>query len=375
MITKKINLKQTEQLNMLSHESGIVYSKALVTFKRILRKKSIWLSKFAMQKLISNENIHSQCRQGIVEVLYDNIDSWRQKRKNGDIECRLPKKRRWYFNTIYKKAAIRIKDNKLILSNGRGNKPLIIKWKFDLPKMVKISFNKAKMCYQLNAIYDTIPEINNNNGFAGIDLGEIHIAVVNTGDNTYIINGRKLRAKRYYQNKIKAKYERLLSKKKKGSKRNKKLRKKKTKVLTNLNNQIKDICQKQTTKLVSLLKKDKVKTVGIGDLTNIRKNINYGKKANQKLHQWNFAEIAQMITYKAELLGMEVKKINESYTSQTCPKCLNRHKPNNRNYKCKCGFKYHRDGVGAINIRSKTKYLEITPVIGEMKPPVGIRYQ
>ena len=124
-----------------------------------------------------------------------------------------------------------------------------------------------------------------------------------------------------------------------------------------------------------MLKKDKVKTVGIGDLTNIRKNINYSKKVNQKLHQWNFAEITQMITYKAELLGMEVKKINEAYTSQTCPKCSNRHKPSNRNYKCRCGFEYHRDGVGAINIRSKTKYLELVPVIGDMNPPIGIRYQ
>ena len=51
------------------------------------------------------------------------------------------------------------------------------------------------------------------------------------------------------------------------------------------------------------------------------------------------------------MLGIKVVKINEAYTSQTCPKCGSRKKPNNRNYTCKCGFKYHRDGVGAINIR------------------------
>ncbi|WP_459838414.1 zinc ribbon domain-containing protein [Halanaerobaculum tunisiense] len=31
-----------------------------------------------------------------------------------------------------------------------------------------------------------------------------------------------------------------------------------------------------------------------------------------------------------------------------------KHKPQNRNYNCpKCNFKYHRDGVGSINIFKK----------------------
>lgn len=374
MITRLKNITKTEYLDFLSHESGVVYSTALVIFKRLLRKKNIWLSKNSMQKILKNMNLHSQTTQGIIDVLYDNIDSWRQKRKNGDINCRLPKKRRWYFNIIYKKSAIRLKNNKLILSNGKGNKPLEIEWNFNIPKMIKISFNKVKMCYQINAIYDTTSLENNNDNFAGIDLGEIHIAVVNTGENTYIINGRKFRSKRRYQNKAKAKLEYLLSKKQRGSKRRKKLVKKKNRILTNLNNQIKDICQKQTTKLVSLLNKDKVKTVGIGDLTGIRNNIDYSKKVNQKLHQWNFSKITQMITYKSEKLGMIVKKVSERHTSQTCPLCLLRHKPSNRNYKCKCGFKFHRDGVGAINIRSRTKYQELIPVVGAMTSPIGIRY-
>ncbi len=45
----------------------------------------------------------------------------------------------------------------------------------------------------------------------------------------------------------------------------------------------------------------------------------------------------------------------------------------NRNYTCKCGFQYHRDGVGAINIRKK--YLDRLgdPVVADMAPPVGFR--
>ena len=82
----------------------------------------------------------------------------------------------------------------------------------------------------------------------------------------------------------------------------------------------------------------------------------------------------ETITYKAQREGMTIKLMDEAYSSQTCPRCGKRNKTCSRNYKCSCGFRYHRDGVGAINIRSKTMYQEYVPVVGEMMPPVGIRY-
>jgi len=75
---------------------------------------------------------------------------------------------------------------------------------------------------------------------------------------------------------------------------------------------------------------------------------------------------------------MKVERIGESYTSQTCPSCENRKKPNGRNYHChECGFEYHRDGVGALNIRKK--YLRNrSAVVGQMacpSAPVGVKYR
>ncbi|MDF9672215.1 zinc ribbon domain-containing protein, partial [Bacillus paranthracis] len=40
-----------------------------------------------------------------------------------------------------------------------------------------------------------------------------------------------------------------------------------------------------------------------------------------------------------------------AYTSQTCPKCSETNKAQDRKYKCRCGFEKHRDIVGAMNIR------------------------
>ena len=65
---------------------------------------------------------------------------------------------------------------------------------------------------------------------------------------------------------------------------------------------------------------------------------------------------------------------DEAYTSQTCPACGERHKPTGREYRCKCGFRYHRDGVGSWNIRAKYLGDFGSPVVGAMASPTGVRY-
>lgn len=375
-ITKQLKLpvSYNPTLTLLSHETGNVYSKSLTTFKRILRKKNLWLSANSMQKLIKNNNLHSQTTQGTIQKFYDNIKSWRKRRKS-DPNARLPKKRKYYFEILYKESAIKLKDNNLILSNGKGNDSIVIPWKFEKPAQVKINWNGKS--HVLNAIYE-IPDLEcaGGNNIAGIDIGEVHMAVAHTDKECIILNGRKLRAYRHYQNKIKASFQKRMSTLKKGSRKYKKIKKAKERTLTKLNNQIKDVLQKQTAKLVSTLKEKNVQTVVIGDITNIRDSIDYGKKANQKLHQWAFGQITFLLKYKFAMKGILMKFETEEYTSQTCPICNHRHKPNNRNYKCKCGFRYHRDGVGSWNIRAKyiKKYMGDTPVFGEMATPIGIRY-
>ena len=81
------------------------------------------------------------------------------------------------------------------------------------------------------------------------------------------------------------------------------------------------------------------------------------RKNEKNLHTWSFFHLSQFIEYKANLIGIKVEYVNPAYTSQTCPKCLEKNKAKDRNYLCKCGFKKHRDIVGAMNIR-------FAPVVG-----------
>lgn len=252
---------------------------------------------------------------------------------------------------------------------------MIVDWKWDIPKLVEMGWDgkqyEIRACY-LNQAVEPVSE----GIVAGVDLGEIHLAVAHDGEKTFILNGRLLRSKRQYQNRLKARLASRIDRMKRGSKHRQKLIRSKLHQLTKLSNQIKDIQHKQTTRLVSTLRNRGVQTVVIGDIRNIRLSVDYGKKANQKIHQMLHGQTCWMLTYKAERLGMKVALQDERYTSQTCPQCCKRHKPSNRNYSCRsCGFKFHRDGIGAINIRKKYLGVMEVPVVGVMAAPIGLRFR
>ncbi|WP_156920606.1 RNA-guided endonuclease InsQ/TnpB family protein [Thermicanus aegyptius] len=371
-IVRKLKIGKTKELDNLARNAGETYTKVLVGFWRVVRKKGIWLSPNAMMKMVKNRNLHSQSTQAIVQTFFASLKSWRERRKT-DLKAKPPKRRRRYFRIQWKEDAIRIKDGLLYLSNGKGNNPLVLPWQFEKPKLVEIGWDGKQ--YELRATYLNEPNLKQTQGdkTAGIDLGEIHIAAVYNGEQSYIFNGRLLRSKRRYQNKLKAFLQSKIDKKKKGSRRWRRLIRSKAKQLAKIRNQIHDILHKETTKLVSILYREGIQTVVIGDVRDIRKDIDYGSVANQKLHQWAFGKTRYFIQYKAERLGLKTVLQDESYTSQECPVCGVRHKPKGREFKCTCGFSYHRDGVGAINIRRK--YLGLGPVVGVMASPIGVRYQ
>ncbi|MDR2695620.1 MAG: transposase [Deltaproteobacteria bacterium] len=372
-LTRQLKVGKSARLDELAHEAGAVYTKTLVTFWRVVRHSDHWLSRYAMQRLIRSGNLHSQTTQGIVETFYEALASWRSLRKI-DPDAKPPRRRNWYHAVPFKAAAIRLSDGVLKLSTGSGNEPILLPWKYGLPKFCEISFNGRE--YVLNATYALEDvEASGGNGVAGVDLGEIHLAVVDTGGRVLLANGRALRSKRRYQNKAKGHFQKMMDKCEKQSRRWRKLNKAKKRALGKLDNQIRDILHKQTTSIVCAMKEDGVQTVGIGDVRDLLKNVDYGAKANQKIHQMPSGKARQYITYKARRAGMAVALVGEAHSSQTCPKCGSRNKTSTRNYRCRaCGLEYHRDGVGAVNIRSKTMYREYVPVVGDMTPPVGIRY-
>lgn len=373
---KKLDLSSTEQLDNLALAAGELYTRVLVSYWRVVRKKNIFLSQYGMEKWHTSPHLHAHSSDAIAGNFYAAIKSAQERKKSGDSEAKYPKRRKWFYKITWKSSAIRIKNGKLILSNGKGNQPLEIDWQWDKPKQVEIGWKKSGG-YQLRATYPIIPESKiSGEKVAGVDLGDLRSATVYDGENTWIYSGRLLRSLVRYRNKITRQLQELISKTKKGYNRRKRLVRTKKKQLVFIERKINDILHKQTNHIVSALLEAGVQTVVIGDVRDIRKSIDYGKKMNQKLHSWSFGKFRFMLTYKAQRAGMKVALQDERHTSKTCLKCGNRHKPSGRLYKCnKCGFTFDRDAVGAINIRRKYLGCFDIPVVGDMATPIGVRYR
>ncbi|MCC0646625.1 transposase, partial [Clostridioides sp. ZZV14-6150] len=93
----------------------------------------------------------------------------------------------------------------------------------------------------------------------------------------------------------------------------------------------------------------------------------------QKISQMEYGRIKDYIKYKAKEQGIEVKLVKENYTSQTCPKCSKKHKPTGRTYSCTCGYKTHRDIVGAWNILNKKHKYNLVDFSINHKQPINLK--
>lgn len=123
-----------------------------------------------------------------------------------------------------------------------------------------------------------------------------------------------------------------------------------------------------------------VETILIGDLKGIREAKNFGVKTNQRFHKWPFRKVAELIRYKAALIGIAVVSLTEEYTSQTCSVCKemptkeNACKANRKYrglYSCnECGTVMNADINGARNIAKK--YLETFCERSQDQPVVGL---
>ena len=388
-LTRKLKLGHTDQLDRLARQTGDLWSTVAKWHWRFVDRQGYWLSKSQAQKMYCKgvDGLHSQSAQAVADSFYDSLKAWCKKRESGNYEgLRPPYKQKRYFKVQWKYSAIKLRDDGVLrLSNGRGENPVLIDWPSEAiasgqePKRVEIGWDGDQ--YELRCQYK-VEENKEPKGekTAGIDIGEIHLAAVHTGGESWTVNGRELRSLRRQQNRTKARLDSKIDQKEYGSRKWKRLVRAKDRTLSTIRNQIKDLLHKQSTRLVKTLHETRVGTVVVGELAGIRESIDYGSKANQRLHQWAFSEFVRMIEYKARLHGMTVERVGEAYTSQTCPSCGSRHKPHGREYICGCGFEGHRDIVGAANIRQK--YLgqdeptgSSLRVAGEMASPTGVRYR
>ena len=376
-------LPKTEKLDEIQRLGGRIYSKTVSLVDKVHTEKGFWLSKGAVKKYLKFKEYPCQAHsvQAIIDDYYAGLSSFFERVKK-DPNSKPPYKTRKFHTFTWRATGISYKNGKLRLSMGKGREPIWLsvdkKFQKKVPVEISLVYDRNMASYEFHATYQTVSYKGQaKQGKAcAIDLGEIHPFVTFDGVTAHIYNGRFHRSISQYRNKFLASINRSLSQCRRYSRHWKRLKRVKNRTLEKLNNQVRDIRHKLTSRFVSTCRVAKVQTIVIGTLKHIRQSVNYGKKSNQKIHQWPFSQIADMITYKAKAVGIHIAEESEEYTSQTCPSCGHRKKPSRRTYSCnQCQWQGHRDVVGASNLLTKYQGLLFNPVVGAVVSPTGVRFQ
>ena len=133
--------------------------------------------------------------------------------------------------------------------------------------------------------------------------------------------------------------------------------------------QMNDTVHKTSKLFLDYCLENQISKVYYGDLDSATRSTKQNNIANssirQKLSQWNFGQIMIELKNKLSRHGIELIKVKEYYTSKKCPSCKELNKVTNREYNCKCGYKQHRDIVGAVNILNDNHKTELTHYVNK----------
>ncbi|KOP28173.1 transposase [Hapalosiphon sp. MRB220] len=169
-------------------------------------------------------------------------------------------------------------------------------------------------CYVLEIVYE-VPESKpiEPKWVAGIDLGVDNLVALTSnqpGFRPLLVNGRPLKSRNQYYNKLKAKLQSHLTGVTRTSRRIQSL-------TYHRNRYVENYLHNTSRLIVDLLLEKGIGTLVIGKNNGWKQEVNMGKQNNQKFVNIPHAKLINQITYKCELVGIKVVIQEESYTSKT----------------------------------------------------------
>ncbi|MEG4837906.1 transposase [Microcoleus sp. B9-D4] len=169
--------------------------------------------------------------------------------------------------------------------------------------------------YSMEVVYepkDVSQSSSGREGIAGIDMGLNNLATITSNQKGWvplIINGKPLKSINAYYHKNKTVFQSYLKGERKTSIKIEQLtHKRNVKVDNYLHNASRFI--------INHLVANRIGTLVIGKNDNWKQGINLGNRNNQNFVAIPHARFIEMLTYKAQLAGIVVKVIEESYTSK-----------------------------------------------------------
>jgi len=320
-------------------------------------------SGFDMQKELRDTDeckaLNSRCYEYTIRELYANMRSWFSNLKSN------PKARPPRYSKDPRQLTFEVGANAkplgdwtyrlTVLSQNTQERHAVVKLHVRPGvKMAQVKMIRVQPDGTGTIVYYTQSQDRTGDGVAAVDLGIINLAVVALQDGTSIMyTGRGLLS-------VVQGLEKKAARCKpsgwtgKGDAKSKPS-KQKVAYLNKLANIRQMACHNLTRNIIDECEKRQVGTLVIGDLTGIRDGKDWGKKGNQRLHAWPFAEIRRQLEYKAQEKGIEAIAVSEAYTSKTCHFCGVIGKRVERGkFICKdCGVEINADVNGAFGILNK----------------------
>jgi putative transposase len=314
-------------------------------------------------------DLHSQSSQRVLQELGEAFTSWYGQRGNGNENANPPGYRK--HNDDHPRSTVTFKtagfkhdaeNGRVRLSKGKNLKEHHSDFLLCEYDSIGPASRTIENVQQVRAVYEhgiwrlhfvCRVEIETadapGDGVAGIDLGICNFAAVSFGDEAVLYPGGALKEDEYYFAKERATTDDPTSREARRLDRTRTARR--THFLHTLSKDIVAECVERG-----------VGTIVVGDLGTIREDEtgdarNWGDHGNLNLHGWAFDRFTTMLSYKAEVEGIDVELRSERDTSKSCSACgyIDGNQRVERGlYICeKCDTVANADINGAENIRQK----------------------
>ena len=265
------------------------------------------------------------------------------------------------FQLIYTNQSCSIKGGKIYFSKDLSvSIPQWEKFSSVLKNFKQIRVNPKNEYTEIEIVYET--ELENydldKSRYSSIDLGLDNLVTMVTDFSEPIIySGKQIKSKNQYFNKTLSERKSVLEKenKKKTSKFIKHLCDKRTK-------ETEDVYHKVSRHIVNLLTQNKIGNLIIGYNSGWKDSVVIGKVNNQNFVMISHDKLISMLEYKCRMVGINVIKHEESYTSKCdglCLETISRHetylgKRKKRGlFQSSVGKLVNADVNGALNIMRK----------------------
>lgn len=327
--------------------------------------------------------LHAHTKQALCDDLQDAVATSRANRKAG-LKMRPPWREKRYRPLTFTRGYgwRRTPKGRLGLSLGRGRPGLLL----PSPSVSEPAGNAAvpmeqwgqmQLCWDRDArqwalhiaVPTAAPPGLDPTKVLAIDEGIINpmtVAVATPkGFEVTVINGRAARAVKHRRNAAVSALRSRMDKATKGSRQWRHYDRARKRAQAHAARCLRDSDHKVSRAVATVAQTHQTGRIVVGDVRGIeqktrqREKRRFGCDQRRRLSQWSRGRQEQYLEYKT---GVDLDPVSEAHSSQTCPACLTRNRPQGRLYRCSCGFSLHRDAVGAINILMRATQGDYRPI-------------